>query len=973
METMTIMAKFCANQPKTASRFALQSPPPPYSPCISSSYLSYLVLFLCFVAETQAQTPTASITSPSSLTETNLNNAEVTVTLTGSLSATSGNAQDNFELVTTRGTTPGATIPGLSLHNTRWTSRDSTFTVRLVYDGSDFDTDGTLAIKVKTAGHTGSNEPMTGTIPVTAVDETTPGQVMGVSVTAGSEQLTVTWTAVSGASGYKVQWKSGGEMYNTITRQATPTGTSHTITGLTGGTEYTVRVRATKTKADDGSFSDEATGTPGPGQVMGVSVTAGSEQLTVTWTAVTGASGYQVQWKSGSQDYDNTRQATTTNTSHTIPSLTGGTEYTVRVRATGTPDGPFSAEATGTPGLGQVMGVTVTSGPGQLQVAWTSVTGATGYKVQWKSGSQGYDNTRQATPTTNSHTIAGLTPDTEYTVRVLATRSSTPDGPASSEATGTPGLAQVTGVRVTAGTRQLQVAWNTVLGAIGYKVQWKSGSESYNTTDRQATTANTNYTITNLDPAVYTLRVLATRSGLADGPASNEQVAAPLGNTDYDQNNNNLIDLTTLAQLDAIRYDLDGNGSPTGNVNAYNLAFPGRATDMGCPTTCTGYELMNDLDFDENGNGARDDSYNRGAGWNPISTFTVTLQGNGHVIANLFINRSGTDNVGLFGVSTGRLTQLGLVNVEITGRRNTGGLLGENLGTVSTSYVIGRVTAANERVGGLVGINGGNRGETGTITASYARVQVSGFQRIGGLVGLSWFGTITTSYASGRVTGSSNLGGLVGSNVATTITASYWDTETSGVDDDADTTAPEGKTTAELQTPTGYTGIYADWNIDVDGVTGNDNPWAFGSPRHYPVLRYGRTQAQIYAQFNDSQFTRVLAVADVNQDFALDEQDALLMYRTYLEVPGPTEDQRAQATAWQRQGRAVGGDLNGDGDINEQDALIMYYAYQFRALLQNHAALRQLLFNGLRGSGHQPMPPTDATYQEFLRRALRLR
>ena len=846
--------------------------PPQYSHCISSSYLSYFILFLCFVAETQAQTPTASITSPSSLTETNLNNAEVTVTLTGSGPADSGNAQDNFELVTTRGTTPGATILGLSLHNTSWRSRGFTFTVRLVYDGSDFDTDGTLAIKVKTAGHTGSNEPTTPAIPVTAVDETV-GQVAGVTVTPGTEQLTVTWTAVTGASGYKVQWKSGSQVYNN-TRQATPTGTSHTITGLTGGTQYTLRVSATKTKAPD-NFSREAMGTPGPGQVMGVTVTPENRQLGVTWTAVTGASGYQVQWKSGSEVYNNTRQATTNTNSVTIPSLIDGTEYTLRVRATGTPNGPFSVEATGTPGLGQVMGVRVTAGSEQLTVTWTAVSGATSYKVQWKSGRQ-----------------------------------------------------------------------------------------AYNTTDRQATTANTNHTIPNLSPAAYTLRVIAARAGLTDGLASAEQVVVPLGNTDYDQNNNNLIEVTTLAQLDAIRYDLDGNGSPTGNTNAYNLAFLGRATDMGCPSTCSGYELMNDLNFDENGNGERDDTYNQGAGWNPTNTFTATFQGNGHTIANLFINRPTTQGTGLFSASTGRLIQLGLVNVAITGGNFTGGLVGQNLGTVSTSYVSGRVTGVDS-VGGLVGWN--NRG---TITASYARVQVRGDFRVGGLVGWHFFSTAIASYATGQVTG--NGGGLVGVRAVSTITASYWDTETSGQSSSAGGT---GHTTAELQTPTDYTGIYANWNVNVDGVTGNDNPWAFGANYQYPVLRYRRTQAQIQAQFDAQPLRPSSTGADVNQDGSLNAQDALIMYRTYLEVPGPTEDQRTWATAWQRQGRAVGGDLNGDGDINEQDALIMFYAYQFQALLENHAALRQLLFNGLRGEPRQgqPMLDTDTTYREFLRRALRLR
>ena len=88
-----------------------------------------------------------------------------------------------------------------------------------------------------------------------------PGQVTGVMVSAGVGQLAVTWTVVTGATGYRVQWKSGGQDYNTGDRQATATGTSYTITGLTAGTPYTVRVTATNA-AGAGTPSAEATGTP---------------------------------------------------------------------------------------------------------------------------------------------------------------------------------------------------------------------------------------------------------------------------------------------------------------------------------------------------------------------------------------------------------------------------------------------------------------------------------------------------------------------------------------------------------------------------------------------------------------------------------------------------------------------------------------------------------------------------------------
>ena len=89
-------------------------------------------------------------------------------------------------------------------------------------------------------------------------------QVLGVGVAPGNAQLVVTWTAVDTATGYTVQWKSGGQGYNTGDRQATVTPgstTSHTIEGLANGTEYTVQVSATRTGVNDGQPSAEVTGT----------------------------------------------------------------------------------------------------------------------------------------------------------------------------------------------------------------------------------------------------------------------------------------------------------------------------------------------------------------------------------------------------------------------------------------------------------------------------------------------------------------------------------------------------------------------------------------------------------------------------------------------------------------------------------------------------------------------------------------
>ena len=189
-----------------------------------------------------------------------------------------------------------------------------------------------------------------------------PPQVTGVMVTQGVEQLSVLWDSVSGADGYKVQWKSGLQQFDDpddpsrehITSDNTA---SYTISNLAPGTEYTVRVIATKAYADDGTPSPEMTGIPGappPPQVTEVMVTQGVEQLSVLWDSVSGADGYKVQWKSGSDKFDSSRQHVVTGgdtTKYTISNLAPGTEYTVRVIATkaDADDGTPSPEMTGIP------------------------------------------------------------------------------------------------------------------------------------------------------------------------------------------------------------------------------------------------------------------------------------------------------------------------------------------------------------------------------------------------------------------------------------------------------------------------------------------------------------------------------------------------------------------------------------------------------------------------------------------------
>ena len=376
-----------------------------------------------------------------------------------------------------------------------------------------------------------------------------PVQVTGVEVDAGAERLEVSWVAVADADGYKVQWKSDEEGYDD-TRQEVIIGgdtATHTITGLTAGAEYTVRVIATKQNADDGPPSTEITGVPGaesPAQVSGVAIAVGVDSLDVSWNPVANASGYKVEWKSGSEDYDESRKAVLIGgdtVSYTITKLTAGTAYTVRVIATRehADDGVPSEEVAATPRVmspDQVMGVALVAGVEQLAVSWEAVSDADGYKVQWTSGGEDYDGSRQAVLSrvdADSYTITGLTAGTEYRVRVIAVLENADDGLPSSEVAGVPNgvaPAQVTGVAVEAGIEELQVSWDTVSDADGYKVQWKSGGEDYDSSRQSVLSGGDadSYAITGLTAgAEYTVRVIATRAHADDGLSSEEVKAAP--------------------------------------------------------------------------------------------------------------------------------------------------------------------------------------------------------------------------------------------------------------------------------------------------------------------------------------------------------------------------------------------------------------------------------------------------------------
>jgi len=205
------------------------------------------------------------------------------------------------------------------------------------------------------------------------------------------------------------------------------------------------------------------------------------------------------------------------------------------------------------------------------------------------------------------------------------------------------------------------------------------------------------------------------------------------------------------------------------------------------------YKLENDINCSQTKN------WNDGKGFNSLALgqpvpFSGTFDGQSHIIFNLFINRPDQNSIGLFSYSKGEIINLGLKGAEITGKDNTGILVGSNFGgKVINSYVLGSIFG-NDDIGGLVGRNekdsevincyasvtvfnggkdtGGLVGENeGIILNSYATGSVSSQKGTGGLAGENE-GIIRDSYARGNVIGDENVGGFVGDNEGT-ITNCY--------------------------------------------------------------------------------------------------------------------------------------------------------------------------------------------------------
>ena len=269
---------------------------------------------------------------------------------------------------------------------------------------------------------------------------------------------------------------------------------------------------------------------------------------------------------------------------------------------------------------------------------------------------------------------------------------------------------------------------------------------------------------------------------------------------DVDDNNNGLIEIHTLDDLARLRDDLNGNGTDDGRFD--EIAAVG---SVGCPDGgCNGYELTRSLNFSDadsyvTGSGNRaiwtDRTDGADGGWTPIgfcvgtddcTAYMAIFDGRNHTLADLFVSvNNKAAGVGLFGAFSGRLQNLHLLNVNISGIfRYGGGMVGygnnaryENLSVTDVSL---RLLPPDDRntpsfSGGLVGNAPQSTMRSVSVTAVNALVRVTSVPILfGGLVGSAVHSNISDAGVSGgSIVGGSGLGGLVGGGRQSNIRNAY--------------------------------------------------------------------------------------------------------------------------------------------------------------------------------------------------------
>ena len=163
---------------------------------------------------------------------------------------------------------------------------------------------------------------------------TTLSAPSGLTATGTAGQVSLDWSAVTSASSYTVYWDNATGISSSSTAITSVSTDNYTHSSLDNGSKYYYKVAAVASDNTIGSLSSEvsaATPLPAPDNL---SASGANNTITLTWSAVSGATGYTLYWDNVSGiDSSDTAITSITNDNYTHSNMDNGSTYYYKVAA----------------------------------------------------------------------------------------------------------------------------------------------------------------------------------------------------------------------------------------------------------------------------------------------------------------------------------------------------------------------------------------------------------------------------------------------------------------------------------------------------------------------------------------------------------------------------------------------------------------------------------------------------------------
>ncbi len=328
-----------------------------------------------------------------------------------------------------------------------------------------------------------------------------PGQPTGLTASGSTGQVSLSWTAASDATSYRV-FRDGIQV-------GTAVSPGYVDSGLVDGTTYTYTVMAVNVAgwSPVSAPVDAVPSVSAPAAPTNLTAAPGDGTVQLAWSASAGATSYKVY-------RGPTLVQTLSATTWTDSGLANGTSYSYTVVAyNGVVASPASTAVSCTPvaaAPAAPTGLVANAGNNQVSLTWNATVGATGYQVRRNNVAIG------GLLTTTSYVDTTAVNGQTYSYTVVAYRQNSPASAASTAVSASPvapALSAPSGLAATPGDKTVALSWNAVPSATLYTIYRDGASVGTSTTTAFTDTGLVNGT-------TYSYYVVASNATSTSAPSA---------------------------------------------------------------------------------------------------------------------------------------------------------------------------------------------------------------------------------------------------------------------------------------------------------------------------------------------------------------------------------------------------------------------------------------------------------------------